>query len=121
MLSNPSIRTILVATLCLGPVFAVGQSERDVAEWVIRQGGSVRIEGRLDPIARLEDLPKAGSKQTELRIRGINLVGTLIAPTELKRFSGLSSLRELELPGPIWNPNAGSKLDANAEFEALAG
>src|SRR6266851_6145703 len=94
---------------------AAGQSERQVAEWIIRQGGAVAVEGRLDPIARREDLP-AG----DLRIRGVNLVGTLVEPADLKRFRGLTGLRELELPGPQWNPGAGSRLDANDAFENLA-
>ena len=86
-----------------------------MAEWVIRQGGRVTVEGRLDPIGKLEELP-AG----DVRIRGINLVGTLAEPSALKRFTGLTGLRELELPGPQWNPGAGSRLDANEEFQALA-
>ncbi|HEX4715237.1 MAG TPA: hypothetical protein VH164_09950, partial [Ktedonobacteraceae bacterium] len=91
------------------------QSERQVAEWVIRQGGYVTVEGRLDPIRKLEELPRG-----DVRVRGINLVGTLADPSELKRFTGLTGLRELELPGPQWNPGAGSRLDANEEFRALA-
>jgi len=109
------LRTMILA---LGIGLYVGAAEppqRQVAEWVIRQGGSLTVDGRADPIARIEDLP-AG----ELLIRGVNLVGTLVAPTDLRRFSGLTSLRDLELPGPEWNPNAGSKLDANDEFEAIA-
>jgi len=98
--------------LCLG---AAEPTQRHVAEWIIRQGGSLTVDGRADPIGRMEDLP-AG----EPLIRGVNLVGTLVEPTDLRRFSGLTGLRELELPGPQWNPNAGSKLDANDEFEAIA-
>src|SRR2546427_2167275 len=109
------IRTILSVCWIAFWVCAAEQSERQVAEWVIRQGGSVTIDGRLNPIARLQDLPSG-----DLRIRAINLVGTLVEPTDLKRFSGLASLRELQLPGPQWNPNAGSRLDANDEFQAIA-
>src|SRR5207302_3820481 len=97
------------------PLFAAEQSERQVAEWVIRQGGRVSVEGRIDPIGKLADLPSG-----DVRIRGINLVGTLAEPSALKRFAGLTGLRELELPGPQWNPGAGSRLDANEEFQALA-
>src|SRR5258708_1772481 len=98
------LRFFLAALLAALPVSAAEQSQREVAQWVIRQGGFVRIDGRLDPIKNLKDVP-AG----EVRILGINLVGTVIDPKDLKRFSGLTSLRELELPGPIWNPGAGSK------------
>ena len=105
----------LLTTASVLPVRAAEPSERAAAEWIIRQGGRVTLEGRPAPIDKIADLP-AG----ELRIRGINLVGTLVAPAEFKRFSGLTSLRVLELPGPQWNPSAGSKLDANAEFQSLA-
>src|SRR5689334_20589181 len=90
---------------------AAEPSDRAVAEWVIRQGGSLTLEGRLDPISNLGGLPPG-----DWRIRGINLVGTLVEPSDLKRLSGLHGLRDLELPGPQWNPGAGSKLDANEEF-----
>src|SRR5262249_53299271 len=105
---------VLAVSISMG-LEAAEPSQREVAQWVIRQGGSVTLENRTEPIARLADLP-AG----ELRIRGVNLVGTLVEPSELKRLSGLDGLRELELPGPQWNPNAGSRLDANDEFPAIA-
>src|SRR6058998_3270128 len=108
------LRTIISVFWIAACLLPAEQSERVVAEWIIRQGGSLTIEGRLEPIARIEDLP-AG-----LRICGLNLVGTLVVPGELKRFSGLTGLRDLELPGPQWNPNAGSRLDANDEFQAIA-
>src|SRR5579862_5586538 len=110
-----SFTCALAAVAFLFPLLAAEQSERQVAEWVIRQGGRVTLEGQLDPIGKLEELPDG-----DVRIRGINLVGTLAAPSELKRFSGLTGLRELELPGTQWNPAAGSKLDANEEFQALS-
>src|SRR5262245_5308982 len=110
-----SLRLMVLAFWIAGCLLGAEQSERQVAEWIIRQGGSLTIEDRRDPIARIEDLPASG-----LRIRGVNLVGTLVEPGELKRFSGLTGLRELELPGPQWNPNAGSRLDANDEFQSIA-
>ncbi len=33
----------------------------------------------------------------------------------------MTSLRELYLPGPSWNPASGSRLDANEELKNLAG
>ena len=50
----------------------------------------------------------------------MNLVGTLVEPTDLKRLAVFRGLRELLLPGPQWNPGAGSKLDANEEFKEIA-
>ena len=110
------LRIYTIVLLWSSALLAADSPERQVADWVIRQGGSVKLVDRTDPIAKLSDLPTG-----EVHIRGINLVGTLIEPTELKRFRNLANLRELELPGPIWNPGAGSKLDANEEFESLAG
>ena len=57
----------------------------------------------------------------EVRIIGVDLVGTLIEPKELEKISGLTGLKELYLPGPSWNPGAGSRLDANEELKFLAG
>ena len=53
------------------------------------------------------------------QITGVDLTGTQITPPDLKRLSDLAELRELFLPGPMWNPNAGSKLDANDELADL--
>src|SRR5260370_4439294 len=98
-----SLTPALAAVACFIPQLIAEPPDRQVAEWTIRHGGSVTVEGRLDPIGKLQDLP-AGDP----RVRGINLVGTLLDPTELKRFSVLTSLRELELPGPPCYPGAGS-------------
>jgi hypothetical protein len=37
----------------------------------------------------------------------------------LSKLSGLDELTELFLPGPIFNPGAGSTLDANAELKPV--
>src|SRR5262249_13310556 len=112
----PRFRMVaMLVVACATLLQAAGPSEREVAEWIIRQGGSVIAEGRLGPIGALKDLPTG-----DLRIQGINLVGTLVEATELKRFSALTALRELALPAPMWTPGAGSRLDANGEFQSLA-
>lgn len=95
------------------------KSGREIAEWVIRQGGRVMLESAREegkPIGDIARLP-AG----EIRITGVDLVGTLIEPKELEKISGLTGLKELYLPGPSWNPGAGSRLDANEELKFLAG
>src|SRR5690606_32183963 len=51
----------------------------------------------------------------------VDMIGTTIAPTEMQQLRGLTELTELFLPGPSFNPGAGSRLDANEEFAALAG
>jgi len=55
----------------------------------------------------------------EIRIVGIDLTGAVMHPTELVKLGGLLSLRELYLPGPIWNPG-GANEDAAEVFNALA-
>ena len=54
---------------------------------------SERREGK--PIGDVVMLP-AG----EVRIIGVDLVGTLIEPKELEKISGLTGLKELYLPDP---------------------
>jgi Leucine-rich repeat (LRR) protein len=118
-------KTLLNELLSLALLFGVStnataqMSEREIAEWVIRQGGRVILESEREggkPIGDVARLP-AG----EVRIIGVDLVGTLIEPKELEKISGLTGLKELYLPGPSWNPGAGSRLDANEELKFLSG
>src|SRR5215813_1988799 len=109
-------RTVLLALLAGIPVIAAGPTEREVAEWAIRVGGRVTIEGRSTALTDPVDLP-AGN----VRIVALDLTNTLIDPTDLRRLSGLTAIRDLYLPGPSWNPASGSRLDANEELKNLAG
>ena len=77
--------------------------------------GNVQIAGHPGIVRKASDLP-AG----DLTLVAVDLIGTTIDPKEMKRLSSLTELRELMLPGPSFNPGAGSKLDANEEFAALA-
>ncbi|HEX8998571.1 MAG TPA: hypothetical protein VGB07_01655, partial [Blastocatellia bacterium] len=90
--------------------------ERDIAEWVIRQGGRVILEADRRPITDITQLPTG-----ELRITGVDLTGTLMLPQDLEKLASLAHLKELYLPGPVWNPGAGSRLDANDQLKFLAG
>ena len=90
--------------------------DRAVAEWVIRQGGRVIVAGGQNPIADISALPN----QVTLTLTGVDLYGTIIEPKELAQLSRLTQLRELYLPGPSWNPGAGSRLDANEELSFLS-
>ena len=107
-------RSILIAALVLAMAATARaqESERAVAEWVIRLGGSITPEGRAEPIRELEDLPPG-----DFQIVGIDLTGTQVVPEDLHHLSGLRRLKELFLPGPMWNEGAGSKRDSN---DALA-
>ena len=99
--------------LLLLPVLALA-SERDMAEWVLRWEGVLTIEGQRQPIRDLSQLP-AG----EVRILGVDLTGTVMPPTELVKLAGLTHLRDLFLPGPVWNPGGGNE-NANYVFQTLA-
>src|SRR5579862_3005017 len=83
---------------------AAGPTEREVADWAIRMGGRVTIEGRAAELIDPTQLPPG-----EVRIIALDLTNTLIDPTDLRRLTGLSALRELYLPGPSWNPASGSR------------
>ncbi|MGH9627251.1 MAG: hypothetical protein ACRD7E_02640, partial [Bryobacteraceae bacterium] len=113
---NRLIIPAALLALCTLPLAAQHPSDRDAAEWIIRTGGSVRLMNGAKPIRELFELPPG-----DFRIVSVDLVGTDFKPPELHRLSGLTELRELLLPGTIFNPGAGSKLDANEEFKALAG
>jgi Leucine-rich repeat (LRR) protein len=102
---------------CLGLVAAPASvNERDIAEWVIRSGGRVLLEGNRTPLTDISALPPG-----DLHVAGIDLTNTIIEPGQLKQISGLPGLRELYLPGPSWTPFSDSPLDANDALKYLAG
>src|SRR5579864_7405625 len=109
------LRAILLGILFFAGL-APGQTpDRAAAEWVLRLGGTVTLEGQRQPVADLAELPSE-----DFHIEAIDLVGTLAEPKELERLKDLTHLRELLLPGPMWNPGAGSTLDANDDFAYLS-
>ena len=85
-----------------------------MAEWVIRWEGRVILEGNRLPINDISQLPPG-----DFRIVGVDLTGAVMVPGELQKLGTLTALRELYLPGPIWNPGGGNE-DGNEVFKALA-
>src|SRR5204862_7676302 len=75
------------------------ESSRQVALWVLREGGRVRLEGGEEYISDPFELP-AG----DLRIIGVDMHGTITDPKELGSLSTLTEVRELFLPARIWSP-----------------
>jgi hypothetical protein len=59
-------------------------AERDTAEWVIRNGGRVFLDGSRTPVRELVALPDG-----EIHITGVDLFGTLVEATELSKLSEL--------------------------------
>ena len=108
------IETWLALSLVSSPLRAE-PLDRQVAEWVILQGGSVRLEGQEGRIRELTQLPAA-----DFRLELADLVGTNINPPDLQRLSGLTRLKTLNLPGPMWNPSANSNTDHSRELRHLA-
>ncbi|MEO8268441.1 MAG: hypothetical protein ABI557_01900, partial [Aureliella sp.] len=88
--------------------------DRQVAEWVILMGGTVHVEGRNERNTELSDLPA-----NDFRLDLVDLVGTNILPQDLQRLIGLSRLRTLSLPGPMWNPRSGATIDDSSELRHL--
>ena len=81
------------AMLCEALAAASDAPQRQVAEWVIREGGRVMVNGQRQVIDDLAKLPAA-----PFRLTTVDLVGTIIDPKALSRLSGLGSLSELSLP-----------------------
>src|ERR1700747_918693 len=93
-------RVILGLCLAAGRVRAA--SEREIAEWVLRWDGRVILEGSRKPLTEVSELPPG-----EIHLAGIDLTGAVMSPIELRKLEGLPTLRELYLPGPVWNPGGG--------------
>src|SRR5437867_1559133 len=105
----------LCFAIAVSPLMAEPQ-DRQVAEWAILLGGSVRLEGRPERVRDLSTLPP-GDFHLEL----VDLVGTNILPPDLKWLTGLTRLKVLNLPGPMWNPSSGETIDYSRNLKHIAG
>lgn len=103
----------ITTTFLLILPIAAAASDRDIAEWVLRWEGHVTVAGRAQPIDNVSQL------SDDIRITGIDLTPAVMRPLELAKLDGLKDLRDLYLPGPIWNPGGGRE-DATAAFKTLA-
>jgi len=97
------MRTFLL--LLTTTAVAFGATQREAAEWIIRKGGRVMVNGSRNPVALLGELPVGDPDVT-----GVDLSGTVLEPKELDHIAGLEHVRELYLPGSAFTPGAGSKL-----------
>src|SRR5690242_14441588 len=111
-----TVRILLALLWLMVPAAGAGSPERKIAEWVIRTGGRVILDGSRTPVRDIADLPPG-----ELHITGVDLTNTIIDPQDLKEISGLAGLHELYLPGPSWTPYSDSPLDANDALRYIAG
>ena len=74
-------------------------------------GGWVTLEGSPRRISDVADLPAA-----DFRIVVLNMVATNMHPPHMEAFGKLTALRELYLPGPMWNPRAESRTPYSENF-----
>ena len=79
-------------------------------------GGGVEMESSSGWVRNTDSRPLAG-----VWLTGIDLVGTNVVPEDLARLKGLSRLKALHLPGPIWNRNADGGKQLSRELGHLSG
>lgn len=91
-----------------------GPADLAVARWTITEGGRVGIGGRV--YTDVADLP-AGEFELDM----VDWVAVNAVPEDLERMTGLRRLRELRLPGPLWNRNADGGKDLSRQMKFLAG
>src|SRR3954466_4070782 len=73
-------------------------SDRTLAEWVLRMGGSVNVNDVRRPVWKVAELP-----DTDFRLTAINLVPVTVDPPEFQRLAGASHLKELYVSGRTWH------------------
>jgi len=105
-----------VLTLAITAPALAAEADQQVAQWALHMGGAVTLEGRSAPIRDATALPDG-----DFRIAVLNLVGVNMHPPHMEAFAKLTALRELHLPGPMWNPRAESRTDYSAEMGHLSG
>src|SRR5688500_7437996 len=88
---------VMAAMILLGGMVASGADDRALAEWVLHAGGSVTLDGG-SPVRDVADLPSG-----PVRLRAVDVVSIMIAPTDFKRLSAAPHLRELYLSGRTWH------------------
>ena len=107
-------RLPLVLLAAVTPLLA-GPADRTVAEWTLLHGGRVALNGSPRPLSDIAQLPAADFALTLLDWVAVNAV-----PEDLARLAGLTHLRELRLPGPLWNRNADGGKNLSQELRHLA-
>jgi hypothetical protein len=78
-----------------GPISApIADSDKEVALWVLKAGGIVRVNGEMRQIQAVSDLP-AG----RFALTSVDLKGRPVADADLANLQGLAELKELFLKG----------------------
>src|SRR5436853_2509702 len=107
----------IVTTRALDAAGNVPKTQRDVAMWVLREGGRVRLDSGPEYIGDPFELPVG-----ELHVTGVDMHGTVTDPKELAPLAGLADVRELLLPARMWSPVSDVKAPYSDEvFDFFAG
>src|SRR5262245_39551587 len=92
------MRSAILVLALISTAASALASDRTVAEWVLRMGGSVTVDGSHTPVWKIQQLP-----DSDFRLTGINLVPVTVDPPEFQRLVGLSHLKELYVSGRTWH------------------
>ena len=92
-------RFVLVATLLNAAFGVVRAGDRSIAEWVIREGGSVVPAGHSRQIRELRELPSS-----EFQLKAINLVDTNYSAEDVQWIGTLPHLKHLYMTGRTRRP-----------------
>ena len=92
---------ILLLAGLLAAELSAQSPDRVVAEWMIRMGGSVVLEGERRPITDLAQLPPTDFRLHTLNFSGITQWASPLEE-ELKRLPPIPHLKELYLNGRLW-------------------
>jgi len=85
----------------LQPVAQRISADRMWAEWMLRMGGSVVLEGQRKPIYDINDLPTADFRVHTVNFTGITMWGASFQD-EMRHLPPLPHLKELYLNGRLW-------------------
>jgi Leucine-rich repeat (LRR) protein len=86
-------------------------ADRMVAEWMLRMGGSIVLEGQRKPIADLADLPTGDFRIHTLNFTGITMYAASLQD-ELRRLPALPHLKELYVNGRLWYDQPAPRVQA---------
>jgi hypothetical protein len=104
-----------------GPAFGVAgprpskiegpAADRMVAEWMLRMGGSIVLEGQRKPITDLADLPTTDFQIHTLNFTGITMYAASLQD-ELRKLPPLPHLKELYINGRLWYDQPAPRVQA---------
>src|SRR6266404_1067069 len=106
---------LLFFLIASAPLLFSEPTDRSVAEWTLTMGGRVGVAGQPRRIQDLADLPRG-----DIQLEVLDWVGMNVDPPDLERLSGLAHLKELHLPGPLWNRNADGGRDGSRDLRYIA-